>query len=191
MRFCAWPAVFSSGSLTRKPTLLDFPVFVRPSDFSELLGLLGHDCALSVPCARTTCFSAQKGKKWFNNFKERALSTATEWRWYIWAGKLPQYLLCPVHTVAKEKLWKFPFSYFFLLLKETWQLPTIVNECKCSEDSDCALGIFWIERRLVLTCFPCRTRTVLFPLDGDLSWCLRKWKKWLTWFLLAVPKSHY
>lgn len=57
--------------------------------------------------------------------------------------------------------------------------------------TDCALGIFWIERRLVLTCFPCRTRTVLLPLVGDLSRCFRKWKKWLTWFLLAVPKSHY
>lgn len=65
-----------------------------------------------------------------------------------------------------------------------------MNKCTCSKDSECALGIFWIEKRLVLTCFPSRTRTVLFPLVGDLSRLLRM-EKWLTWFLLAVPKSQY
>lgn len=113
-----------------------------------------------------------------------------ERRWWIWAGNLPHYLLCPVHTIAKWKPWKLPFSCFFLLLKETWQLVTIVNKCTRSKDSDCALGIFWIEGRLVLTCFPSRTRTVLLPLVGDLSRHLRMEKR-LTWFLLPVPKSQY
>lgn len=96
----------------------------------------------------------------------------------------------PCTYCCKIKALKAPLLLFLSAPQRDLKLATIVNECMCSKDSGCALDIFWIEWRLVLTCFPSRTRTVLFHLAGDLSRHLRM-QKCLTWFLLAVPKSQY
>lgn len=64
-----------------------------------------------------------------------------------------------------------------------------MNECTCSKECDCALGIFWIER-LVLACFPSRTRTVLLPWLE--TWAgVWEWKNGWLGFSWLCPKSQY
>lgn len=98
------------------------------------------------------------------------------------------------------------FARYILLQKKSFESsPSLVSFCSskkldslsllwmnaCVLKTQTVLWVFSEQRWLVLSCFPSRTRTALFPLVRDLSRCLREWKKWLTWFLLAVPKSQY
>lgn len=92
IRFCAWLAVFSRGLFTRKPSLLDFAVLLRTSDCPQLLRLLGHDCALSISCARTTCFSAQKVKKRFSSVSRNGTFSALVQPWNVTAAKHPSHV---------------------------------------------------------------------------------------------------
>lgn len=77
--FCVWPAGFSSVLLTRKPLNIAWLVSLHKHiRLTWAPKIAGHGCALSVPCATTICFSAQKEKKWFNSVSRNQSCSALD-----------------------------------------------------------------------------------------------------------------
>ena len=84
-----------------------------------------------------------------------------------------------------------------LLLKETWQPATVVNERVCPKDSHRTTLCpgYFVNREKDLSSSPVfLLEHAEHPSPWSETWacrCLSEWKKWLILFLLTVPKSQY